>query len=87
MSSRKRSRGSGSGGRAAHQQQQAWGGGSAGGRHATSRATTVGNAELDAARQPSAASGPGETYRFYHGTSWEVAERILREGFQPSREG
>ena len=74
--------GGGGGGRAAHQR-EAWGGGSGGRRHGASRATTLGNAELDAVRH----AGAGETYRFYHGTSWEAAERILREGFQPSTEG
>eukprot|EP01052_Picozoa_sp_SAG31_P022361 SAG31_NODE_1775_length_7303_cov_2.409356_8_plen_306_part_00 len=87
MSSRKRSRGSGNGpggpggrGRAGQSSDlEAWGG--------RSRAATLGCAELDAARQPAPSSARGETYMFYHGTAWETAERILREGFKASTEG
>ena len=103
MSSQKRPRGGGcragggygggggassSGGSGPPGQLEAWGGGGGGGR-STALAATVGNAELDAARQSSSDSSaaPGQTYMFYHGTSWDVAERILRDGFQPSTEG
>lgn len=82
-SPRKRFRTGGSGGGG---QTEPWGGG--GGGTTSSRAMTLGNAELDAARQPSTVSTtPAEIYRFYHGTSWDAAEKILREGFQPSAEG
>jgi hypothetical protein len=42
-----------------------------------------GQAELDAARQQVG----GEIFRFFHGTSWETAQQILREGFKPSQDG
>jgi hypothetical protein len=45
---------------------------------------SAGQAELDAARQH---VGGGEVFRFFHGTSWETAQQILREGFKPSQDG
>ena len=88
-SPRKRFRPGGSGGGGRVEARTGAGSNDGGGGGGTaSRAMTLGKAELDAARQPSTVSTtPPETYRFYHGTSWEVAEKILREGFQPSAEG
>jgi hypothetical protein len=53
------------------------GGGGAGTSHA-------GALELDAARQ---VAGGGTVYKFYHGTSWSVAEKIARAGFRASVDG
>ena len=51
-------------------------------RSSSSPSSAAGRAELQEARQ----TGPGSSnvYKFFHGTTWEVAQKILREGFRPS---
>ncbi len=48
---------------------------------------TVGALELADARHGSPDDGGGETYKFFHGTSWTVAQQILQQGFRTSADG
>ena len=57
---------------------------SRGSRSSRAQVAHVGSLELNDARL---GGSRGERYKFFHGTSWEGAQQIQREGFRPSADG